>query len=210
MPQLDTATFFSQVFVSAILLVVVFFVFSSVILPELYKIQRTRHLAFEEAEFQIENISTLFWLTHFTKRTSVEQLTDSTLEGLELLDSIEDFHYTWVEDIGYNEDEINDNDYDFMLEEEDTDESTADNLSAMLLDYVELNIEALDVDSYVSAPVPYSVPSLFDIFDEAGVFCSFKSEYFNILAYYMAELLDIDFDLLEDCDLDLTNDDDSY
>lgn len=83
MPQLDKATFISQIFITGILFVVAFFVLASFVLPTLYKVQRARQFSFDEADWQTYVVCTIFGLTNYTKRTSIEILLSNTSDALE-------------------------------------------------------------------------------------------------------------------------------
>lgn len=79
MPQLDSSTFFSQLTVSILFFSILFFFVVSVVLPSIYKAQRTRDLALSEADLQISVISSMLWLTNVCKQI----VSDVSVSGLE-------------------------------------------------------------------------------------------------------------------------------
>jgi hypothetical protein len=83
MPQLDKATFVSQLVVTGILMVCFFSILSAAILPELYKVLRIRQFSFEEADWQIYVVGTLLELAHYTKRNSVDTVLPDAFEVLD-------------------------------------------------------------------------------------------------------------------------------
>ena len=72
MPQLDQATFISQLITILVALCFLFIVINAVILPKIYQSLRLRELAIDEATFQVENICTLYGLTSFNYKNSLD------------------------------------------------------------------------------------------------------------------------------------------
>lgn len=72
MPQLDQATFLSQLIAIVIALCFLFVVLNAIILPKVYQSLRLREIALAEATFQIENVCTLYGLTSFNYKNSLD------------------------------------------------------------------------------------------------------------------------------------------
>lgn len=77
MPQLDQTTFFSQLIISFLILIITFIFISTIVLPSIYKALRLREMALIEASFQTNNVCTLYGLTSFTHKNNIDLSTNN-------------------------------------------------------------------------------------------------------------------------------------
>lgn len=154
MPQLDKATFLSQLITTAFLLIIIFCLFTIVILPELYKAQRVRFFSFGEAEWEAYVVSTVFALIEYTNRCSLVILTNGFLDAIDAIEVNTSSIFAADES-----DEFVD-DIDLSLEEE------------------------VSTDSYAVLNDEIVLPGLGDLIEQFGIYYNYNLEYFDVLVNY--------------------------